>query len=496
MSQDATKTTEYEIRPPVVTVMGHVDHGKTSILDAIRKTNVTDKEYGGITQHIGAYQISYKNKKITFIDTPGHQAFTQMRARGGKASDLVVLVVSAEEGVKPQTKEAISHAKAAGVPMIVAINKIDLANANPQKVKQELASENVLVEDWGGDVVSVGVSAKTGEGLDKLLDSILVVSEVLNLKADSKGELEAVIIESKLDRKKGIVVSCIVKNGTLRTGDAVTASGITTKVRALMNDRGEVVKESVPGDPVEILGFSTAPNTGDSVMYKGSDLAALSIVENRVEIIGKNAKKTVGMVLKSDTQGTLEAVKASLANLITSSVQATYAIQFLHTGTGDITESDVSLAKSTGGIVVGFDVRVPANVEDYAKDHGVFVKTYKTIYELIEDAEALLEGTASKEENKIKGRAQVLKLFKLTSGDLVAGCKVIAGALKENSHVSIYDKNPADVTQEDTPLYTGDIKKLKKGQNDIDIVGRDNECGVFLKPQFDLIKPGMWIEVR
>lgn len=497
MENNNDNKTEHVLRPPIVTIMGHVDHGKTSILDAIRKTDVAGGEFGGITQHIGAYQITHNSKKITFIDTPGHEAFTQMRARGGKAADIVVLVVAADEGVKPQTKEAISHAKAASVPMIVAINKIDKAGANSQKVKQELASESVMVEDWGGDIISVEVSAKNGTGLDKLLDAILLVSEMHEIKGDPNTELEAIIIESKLDRKKGVVVTCIVRNGTLRIGQKVVAGGGECKIKSLMDDKGKMVKEVGPSTPIEILGFCKVPHVGDLILEKGSELAALSIEQERVEIYGKDSKRTVALVLKADTEGTLEAVKGSLANLVTSSVEATYAIKFLHCGTGDVTESDVVLAQSArGGVVVGFDVKIPQNVKDLAEANKVLVKTYKTIYELIEDAEKLLEGTATQEESKIKGRAQVIKLFKLPSGDIITGCKVIAGALKVGIKCSVYDKDPSDLTEEDKPLFTGTIKSLKKGKDEVNLVGRDNECGILFKPQFEDIKPGMWIEVR
>jgi len=488
--------TEQNIRAPIVTFMGHVDHGKTSILDAIRKTNVQENEYGGITQHIGAYQISKDNKKITFIDTPGHAAFTQMRARGGKAADIVVLVVAADEGVKPQTKEAISHIKAANVPLIVAINKMDRPGADPRKVKQELAQENVLVEDWGGSELCVEVSAKTGEGLDKLLDAILLLAEMHTLKGDPNGDIEAVVIESRLDRKKGVVVSCIVRNGTLRIGDKVSASGYGAKIKAMTDDKGKIIKEAGPSDPIEILGFSVVPHVGDLILAEGSELAELSEDKNKVEIVGKDAKRMISIILKADTQGTLEAVKSSLAELVTTATtETTYALKFLHTGTGDITESDVMLAQSGKGVVVGFDVRITPAVEDLAESSGVLVKTYRTIYDLIDDASKLLEGTAITETSKIKGRAKVIKLFKLASGDIIAGCKVLAGALKVKSRVAIYDKNPADLKKEDEALFYGSIKKLKKGKDDIDVAGKDNECGVLLKPQFDGIAEEMYLEV-
>lgn len=486
---------EKKIRAPIVTFMGHVDHGKTSILDRIRKTNIQENEYGGITQHIGAYQISHKGNKITFIDTPGHEAFTQMRARGGRAADIVVLVIAAEEGVKPQTKEAISHIKAAKVHFIVAINKIDKPGADPGKVKQQLAQEGILVEDWGGSELCVELSAKTGEGIENLLDAIILMSEMLDLKTDPEGELEAMIIESRLDRKKGVVVSCIVRNGTLKIGDKITASGIDAKVKHMNDYTGKSINQAFPSDPVEILGFSAVPHVGDLILAKGSELEELSKDENKVEIVGKNAKRMISLVVKADTEGTLEAVKGSLSNLVTSSAETTYALKFLHTGTGDINESDVLLAQSGRGVVVGFDVKIPPDVQDLADSLGVLVKSYRTIYDLIDDAAKLLEGTAINETSKIKGRAKVVKIFKLESGDIVVGCRVLAGALKVKSRVAIYDKNPVDITKSDEPLFYASIKKLKKGKDEIDVAGKDNECGVLLKPQYESISPDMYLEV-
>ncbi len=493
---DKTNNTKEFVRPPIVTVMGHVDHGKTSILDKIRQTNIQAKEYGGITQHIGAYQIEHEGQKITFIDTPGHAAFTQMRARGGRAADLVILVVAADDGVQPQTKEAISHAKAAGAPIIVAINKMDISGADPQKAKQGLAQENVLVEDWGGDIVSVEVSAKTGAGIKDLLDSILAVAELLTLKADPNEELEAMIIESKLDKKRGVVVSCIVRNGTLNVGDEIGASGFHAKVRSLMDAQGKMVKQAGPSTPVEILGFKETPNVGDLIVTKGSELEELAVSQDRVEIIGQETKKTVGVIIKADTQGTLEAVKASLANLVTESVGADFSIKFVLTSTGQITDSDILLASNTNSVVVGFNVSVPASATTLAEDLSVSVKTYKTIYDLIDDLKDLLQGTARSEEAKIKGRAEILQTFKLPSGDIIAGCTVLAGALKLDSRVEIYTKNPADITDLDEPVYRGKIKKLKHGKEDITMAGKNTECGVLFKPDFTDVEKGMFIEVK
>lgn len=482
-------------RAPIVTVMGHVDHGKTSILDAIRNTNVQEGEHGGITQHIGAYQIVHKDKEITFIDTPGHEAFTQMRARGGRAADIVVLVVAADQGVMPQTKEAIAHAKAAKVNVIVAINKVDLPGADVEKVKQQLAQENVMVEDWGGEVVCVEVSAKTKENLDKLLDAVLAVSELLELKYDDSSELEAITIESKKDRKKGVIVTCIIRNGTLKLGDKITASGNFAKVKSMMDDKGEMREQVGPGTPVEIMGFKEPPQVGDLIVEEGSELAELSTDEAREEIIGQETKRVVAIVVRADTQGTLEAVKSSLANLITSTAGITFSIKFLLTTTGDVTSSDVMLAQSGDGVVLGFNVRVPSSVKEMARDLGVVVKSYDTIYDLVDEVVDLLEGTAETEEQKIKGRAQVLKLFKLPSGDRVVGCRVEIGRLKLKNRIGFYDKNPADLDDEEEPLFIARIKKLKIGKDEVDIVRKNQECGVLTKPQYEDVQKEMWLEV-
>jgi translation initiation factor IF-2 len=484
-----------EYRPPIVTFMGHVDHGKTSILDAIRNTNVQEGEYGGITQHIGAYQITHHDKKITFIDTPGHEAFTQMRARGGKIADIVVLVVAADAGVQPQTKEAIVHAKAGGSTIIVAINKMDLAGADPQKVKQQLAQENVLVEDWGGEVISVEVSAKKKDNLDQLLDAILAVAELKQLKYLPEAELEATIIESKKDAKKGVLVTCVVRTGTLHLRDEVVASGYEAKIKSMVNAKGERIKEADPGTPVELMGFKETPNVGDLIVEKGSDLADLAVDEERSEIIGQDTRKVVAIVLRADTQGTLEAVKASLAEMITSTVGLTFSIKFLLAKPGNITDSDIMLAQSGDGIVIGFNVKIPSYLKDLARDMGVIVKSYQTIYELIDEVGDLLEGTAKMEEEKIKGRAQILKIFKLPSGDKIIGCKVEAGSLKVKNSIAIYDKNPIDLSEDDEPLHRARIKKIKSGKDEIDLAGKNNECGLLLKPQFEDVEKGMWIEV-
>lgn len=492
------KNTQKEVsikRAPIVTVMGHVDHGKTSLLDTIRQTNIQVKEHGGITQHIGAYQIIYNDQKITFIDTPGHSAFSSMRLRGSKASDIIILVVSADEGVKSQTIEAINLALSFNVPIIVAITKIDKPDANVKMVKNQLSLNGILVNGMGGDVFCVEVSAKTKNGISNLLDTILLVSNLKDINDLISQELEAIIIEAKLDRKKGPLVSCIVKNGTLKIGDKIFASNYSAKVKSLINDKGKNILVALPGDPVEILGFKNVPNVGDLIVQQESELTELAIDQSRIDIVGQKTSKTLSIVLKADTQGTLEAVKSSLSELVTSSVDLTYSIKFLLSSTGDVSESDVLLAGSAKGLIIGFNVKVNSAVDEFAKSQNVLIKIYKTIYQLVEEASELLQGKAIFEEQKIKGRAKILKIFKLPSQDYIAGCKVLAGALKPNLKVVIYTKNPSELLKQDKPVYFGTIKKLKKGKEDTLVVGKDNECGVLLRPSFEDIQPDMYIEV-
>lgn len=489
-------TTKF-IRPPIVTFMGHVDHGKTSLLDAIRHSSLQKKEYGGITQHIGAYSVEVSaGKKITFIDTPGHSAFFQMRSRGGKLADIVVLVIAADQGVQPQTREAIQHARMAKATIVVAINKIDLPGADSEKVKQQLAQENVLVESWGGDVVSVEVSAQTGQNLNKLLEAILATAELLELKADSEGELEAVILESYKDPKQGAVVNCVLRNGSLRPGDEIFASGLEAKVKRITDENGASLDLAIPSMSVSILGFNDLPNIGDVILQKGSELAELALSEDRVEIVGTNSKNMISVIIKADTRGTLEAVKGSLANMVTSSVGNTYSLKFVLSSTGPITDSDVLLAQSVEGTILGFNVQVINSAKQLSQSLGIPVRTYKTIYDLIDEAQDLLSGTAKKDEEKIKGRAEILKLFKLQSGDIVAGCKVLAGQLTEGATVSIYSKNPSDLTPDDIPLYRAHIRKIKVGDKEEKSITKDKECGILLKPQIDSLVAGMFLEVN
>lgn len=496
MQNENMSTTKYVARPPIVSVMGHVDHGKTTLLDAIRKTNIAEKEHAGITQHVGAYQVDYNGNLITFIDTPGHEAFSAMRARGGRVADIVVLVVSGTEGVMPQTKEAIIHARVGGAKIIVAINKCDLPGFDPQKVKKELAGLGILTEDWGGDVICVECSAKTGVNLECLLDAIIAQAQVMEIKANPQGEPEAVIVESKLDAKRGAVVTAIIKDGTLKVGMEVSAGKKSAKIKSMSNFLGQPINQAGPGTPVEILGFKEAPSVGDTIVQKGSELESLTEEENRVEIVGKNTKNKVSVVIKSDTFGTLEAIKTSLSKMAVESPVANFSLEFLSTGTGDITHGDVLLAESAKGVVLGFNVKTPNSVADLAQNHHVKVETFKTIYDLLDFVEQLLSGAVTTEEAKVKGRAQIIKLFKLESGDTVLGCKVLAGSLKVGGQVAIYDKNPVDLKKDDEPVYNGAIKKLRESKKDVALVSKGKDCGVLLKPLFPQAQTGYYIECK
>lgn len=487
-----------KFRPPIVTVMGHIDHGKTTLLDSIRGTDITAKEYGGITQHIGAYQIEFipkdspkEKRKITFIDTPGHEAFSLMRARGGQISDLVVLVVAADEGVKQQTVEAIDHAKAAGVPIIVAINKIDLKTANEEKVKKQLAEKGLVVEEWGGDNVSVSVSAKTKAGNDELSEMILLVADLLELKSLEKAPLKAVIVESHLSSKRGVVASVIVKEGTLKVGDIVHVEGIPRKVRALTDWRGESVEKALPGDPVELLGLKGLPAVGSILV--GSTVSTNKMEKSKLELSGshesflkKNPEKEIkslNLIVKSDAQGTLQAILGALLKLENEEVQ----IKVLHSGVGNITDSDVLLAAPSKAYILGFNVQFSSETENLARSLGVEMKKYKIIYDLLQDVEDSMRGVHGVEELAGKGKAEVLKLFPLPSGDVVVGAKVIQGKIKEGDDVFIL-RNGEEV-------HRGKIKNLKVNKVKVKSVSAGNECGILIKPQFAFLVQDV-IEVK
>lgn len=486
-------------RPPVVTVMGHVDHGKTTLLDTIRNTDVAAKEKGGITQHIGAYKIKLDSgKEITFLDTPGHEAFTTLRARGSKVADIAVLVVAADDGVRPQTIEAINHAKSAGLPIIVAINKIDKPGADPERVKRELSQYELIPEEWGGDTIMVPISAKTGENVEELLENILLVAEILELKANPKKPAIGTVIESKLDPKRGPVATVLVQNGTLKRGDYFVAGLTWGKVRAMFDDRGNQVKEATPGTPVEILGFQDVPQAGDRFVVMKSEREARQLAEQRKqkyeeELLAKKAKlrlenlegaKEVNIILKADVQGSLEAIIKTLEEL--SDKFEDVSINIVHAGLGAITEGDVMLASASNAIVIGFNVRPDSAARKASEEEGVEIKTYGIIYDIIDELEKALKGMlepTTREE--ILGSAEVKAIFRVKGVGTVAGCLVIDGVIRRNAK--------ARLVRDGVVIYDGEISSLKRYKEDVKEVAKGYECGLTLK-DFNDIKPGDIIE--
>ncbi len=470
-------------RPPAVTVMGHVDHGKTSILDAIRETNVTDSEAGSITQHIGAYQVEVKGEKITFIDTPGHEAFTAMRARGATVTDIAVLVVAADDGVMPQTLEAIDHAKAAEVPIIVAINKIDLADANTERVKQQLAEREVVIEEWGGDVIAVPVSAKTKEGLQDLLEHILLVAEISELKADPDRPAQGTIIEAELDPSRGAMATTIVQTGTLKVGDVVVAGDTSGRVKAMFDERGQRLKKAGPSTPAKIMGLSDVPHAGDVLKVVADERAAREEMEARERErttaaeraatlesfsgdIAAGKAKELNVVLKADVQGSAEAVQQALAGLSSDRAR----VRVIHSGTGKITESDVMLARASEGIVIGFNVRTEPGAVRVADSEGVDIRHYDVIYHLTEDVERALTGIMEPVTREVMdGHAEVRAIFRVRGGR-VAGCMVIDGLIRRNSQVRI--KRGEEVVR------TSRVSSLRRFQEDVREVQAGLECGI------------------
>ena len=477
-------------RPPVVTVMGHVDHGKTTLLSAIKDVDLTRKEFGGISQHIGAYQVKLKvkseklkvaeGKTITFIDTPGHAAFTEMRARGARVTDIVVLVVAADEGVKEQTKEALAHARAAKVPIVVAINKIDLPNANVEKTKKDLVEVGLVPEEYGGETVTVEVSAKTKKGLDQLLEMILLVAEMEEFKADPTASFEGVVIESKLDARRGPVATVLVKNGTLKVGDEVFAGEVSGKVKAMIDDRGQRITAAGPSTPVEVLGLGGVPEVGAVISSTGKQEAG-----QRKDAKEAKAPKTedekgvkiLNIVLKSDVEGTLEAIRAAIQQLTINNQQLT--INFIHTATGEINESDVLLAQAGNALILGFNVKISPDVKHLAKTSGVEVRTYNIIYELLEDTKKALQGLLTKKEEKeVKGEGEIIKLFTLPkSGDVVCGTRLDYGL------VQVGDK--INVVRGSEVVHTGKIKSLHIETEEKKKVSAGVNVGILIKPQFE-----------
>jgi len=458
-------------RPPIVAVLGHVDHGKTTLLDYIRKTNVTAKEPGQITQHIGAYQAQLRTpnsepRTITFIDTPGHEVFDKMRSRGAKVADLVVLVVAANDGVMPQTQEAIRHIKKAKCPMIVAINKIDLPGINLEKIKKQLSKEGVGLEGYGGEVVCLPISAKTGEGVDDLLEMISLIAEMEKLEADSKGPFQAVVIESKLDSRRGPVASVLVKNGTLRQGEKVVIENIEGKIRAMINDRGERLEQATPGTPIEILGLETVPPVGAILQKEGTEIkekkeTAISPVEK------KSRQAGLKIILKTDVLGTLEAISTSLAK---------EEIEIIDSGTGDISDGDVLLAKTTGAIIIGFNVKISPTTSALAESEHVRVKTYQVIYELLEEVAEVVEALTAPPPEEFLGKAEIIAEFVAEKGK-IAGCKVIQGRL------ALGDK--AEILRKKEEIGKTKIKSLRQQKEVINKAELGEECGVLFEPSLD-----------
>ena len=490
-------------RAPVVTVMGHVDHGKTSLLDRIRKSRVAAGEAGGITQHIGAYHVNTDNGMITFIDTPGHAAFTSMRARGAQVTDIVILVVAADDGVMPQTEEAVQHARAAGVPMVVAVNKVDKEEADPDRVKTELASREVIPEDWGGDVQFIPVSAHTGQGIDELLEAVLLQAELLELMAVPEGFARGIVIESRLDRGRGPVATMLVQNGLLKVGDAILAGEQVGKVRALVDENGKQIKQAGPSIPVEILGLSGTPDAGDELIVLENERKAREVAEFRSERTRdaehkrQHAQKldqmfanmeagevsNLNIVLKTDVRGTLEALSAALLKLATDEVRVHIVVQ----GVGGITESDATLASSAGAIVLGFNVRADAGARQVIERDGIELRYYSVIYDIVDDVKAAMSGLLAPElREEIVGIAEVRDVFNSPKFGQIAGCMVVEGIVYRNKKIRVLRDNVV--------IYEGELESLRRFKDDVNEVRNGTECGIGVKNYTD-VKSGDKIEV-
>lgn len=489
-------------RPPVVTIMGHVDHGKTTLLDTIRKTHVTEDEFGGITQHIGAYQVSVKGKKVTFLDTPGHEAFTAMRARGAKVTDLVIIVVAADDGVMPQTKEAVDHAKAAGVPVIVAVNKIDKPNANRDRIMNEMSDLGLLPEAWGGDTIFAEVSAKFGDGVSDLLETILVVSEVENFRANPNKMATGTVIEAKLDKGRGPVTTLLVQNGTLHTGDAVVVGTAFGRVRKMTDDRGREIKEALPSTPVEIIGLNDVPIAGDIFKAFDSEKKARQIAETRLtkridqernsssamslddlaRQIEEGEVQDINVIVKADVQGSAEAVKASMEKIEVSGVK----VNVIRSTAGAITESDIMLASASNAVIYGFNVRPNAMVRKKAEEEGVDIRLHNIIYKALEEMESAMKGMlAPVYEEVVIGQAEVRQTYKVSKVGTIAGCMVTDGHITKDCSVRLI--------REGVVIYTGKLGSLRRFQNDVKEVQNGFECGMTIE-NFNDIKEGDLIE--
>ena len=495
-------------RPPVVTIMGHVDHGKTTLLDYIRKSNVASGEAGGITQAIGAYSVKYKDKTITFIDTPGHAAFTEMRARGASITDIVIIIVEADDGIMPQTREAIDHAKAAGVPIIVAINKIDKPDANIERIMTGLVENGLTPEEWGGDIIVNKISAATGENVDKLLDNILLIAEMEEYKANPSRYASGAVIESKKDSKVGSVVTLLIQNGTLRLGDPIVIGNSFGKVRTLKNDLGQNIVEATPSTPVEVTGISEVPSAGDKFMAFESEKQAKQIAEERKlrsrekdtnfsgmsleDLFGRiqEGVKEIKVVLKTDVNGSLEAVKNSLEKISVDGVKVTV----IRGAVGAITESDIVLASASDALIIGFNVRGNTKTMDMAKQYGVSIKTYDIIYKVVEDMEKAMKGMLEPEyEEKVTGTLEVRQIFKFSKVGLIAGCHVTNGIVRNNEK--------ARIIRNDVVVYNGSIKSLQHEKDQVKEVKKDMDCGLTLEncqdyKERDIIEVYDMVEVK
>ncbi|CUP69820.1 translation initiation factor IF-2 [Clostridium baratii] len=502
LEMEEDKEENLQKRPPIVTVMGHVDHGKTSLLDAIRKAKVTATEAGGITQHIGAYTVNVNGEDITFLDTPGHEAFTAMRARGAQITDVVILVVAADDGIMPQTKEAISHCKAADVPMVVAINKIDRPGANIDKVKQELTEYGLVAEDWGGDTICVPVSAKQGEGISTLLEMVLLTAEMLELKANPDRKAKGTVIEAKLDKGRGAVASLLVQNGTLHVGDSILVGSTYGRIRAMFDDTGKKIKSAGPSIPVEILGLSEVPAAGDRFNQVKDEKTARNMAEirkqkekneslnarHRVSLedlysqIKEGTVKELDIIVKADVQGSVEAIRQSLEKLSTNDVK----VRVIHGGVGAITETDITLATASNAIVIGFNVRPDTNAVNAAEKEGVDVKTYRIIYDAIEDVKSAMIGMLEPEYKEVVlGKAEVRETYKISSVGTIAGAYVLDGKITRNSDVRII--------RDGIVIFESTLASLKRFKDDAKEVRSGYECGLSVE-KFNDIKEGDIIE--
>ena len=477
-------------RPPVVTVMGHVDHGKTSLLDYIRRAKVVQGEAGGITQHIGAYHVETPRGVITFLDTPGHEAFTAMRARGAKATDIVILVVAADDGVMPQTIEAIAHAKAAGVPMVVAVNKIDKEAANPERIRQELTAHEVVPDEWGGDVQFIDVSAKKGINIDALLEAVLLEAEVLELTAPVDAPAKGIIVEARLDKGRGAVATLLVQSGTLKKGDMLLAGTAFGKIRAMVDENGKAVNEAGPSIPVEILGLSDVPNAGEDAMVLADEKKAREIalfrqgkyrdvrlakqqaakLENMFNNMGESQAQSLSVIIKADVQGSYEALAGSLKKLSTDEVK----VNVLHSGVGGITESDVNLAIASGAFIIGFNVRADASSRKLAENENVEIRYYNIIYDAIDDVKAAMSGMlAPEEKEQITGMVEIRQVISVSKVGNIAGCMVTDGVVKRDSHIRLIRNNVV--------IHTGELSSLKRYKDDVKEVRMGFECGLMIK---------------